>query len=219
MLYVVGTPIGNLEDMTLRGIRILKDCDGVIAENPTHTRRLLAHYEIRKPIATCNEHTTPVQIDAIVERLAMGETLALVSDAGTPGISDPGGKLVAAAVAREVPVSPIPGASALAAVISVAGIPLPEFTFVGFLPKKKGRQTLLRKLADTEWPIILFESPHRLAKTCEQLAAAWGDRPAIVGRELTKVYEEVRRGSLSELAAYFTAKPPKGEIVLVVDKK
>ena len=219
MLYSVGTPIGNLEDMTLRGVRILTECVGVIAENPSHTHKLLAHYQIpKKPVITCNEHTTPYQIERIVEKLATGEDWAMVSDAGTPGISDPGGRLIAACVAAGVEVSPIPGVSSLTALVSVAGIPLQEFSFVGFLPKKKGGQTLLARLADHPWPIVLLESPQRLAKTCGQLHEVWGDREIIVGRELTKLHEEIWRGSLAQAADHFEKFPPKGEIVLVVDR-
>ncbi len=219
MLYVVGTPIGNLEDMTMRGIRILRECTGVIAEDPTHTRKLLNHYEIKVRVIPCNEHATDAKIQQIVSQIEEGGDWAIVSDAGTPGVSDPGGRLVEAALEAGIPVSPIPGVSALTALASIAGIPLPGFTFVGFLPKKKGRQTMLLELAESRWPIVMFESPHRLAKTCAQLAELWGDRWTIVGRELTKLHEEVRRGRLSEMAEYFSKKPPKGEVVLVIDTK
>jgi 16S rRNA (cytidine1402-2'-O)-methyltransferase len=220
MLYIVGTPIGNLEDITLRAIRILGEADLIIAEDPSHTKKLLNHLGIAKPVVKYHEQSRPSDIASIVKRLAAGETGALVTDAGTPGVSDPGGALVAAAREAGVDIVPIPGVSAVTALLSVAGIPTDSYFFVGFLPKKKGRATLMGELTGLDVPIVIFESPMRIAKTCLELAAALGEtRRVIIGRELTKLHEEVWSTTLDEAAKRYAEEQARGEIVLIVDRE
>ncbi|MEH0157875.1 16S rRNA (cytidine(1402)-2'-O)-methyltransferase [Limibacter armeniacum] len=219
-LYIVPTPIGNLEDITLRAIRVLQEVDTILAEDTRNTGFLLKHLDIQKPLHShhaFNEHKTTAQI---VERLKKGEKIALVSDAGTPAISDPGFYLVRACVEAGIKIETLPGASAFVLALVNSGLPVDRFVFEGFLPHKKGRQTKIQALADEERTVVFYESPHRLIKTLEQLLEFWGeDRNACVCRELTKLHEENARGTLSELAAYFKEKGVKGEIVLVVEGK
>jgi len=216
-LYLVPTPIGNLEDITLRAIRILKEVDFVLSEDTRTTGNLLRHFEIGTRLTAYhafNEHQT---VERIVERLRLGETAALVSDAGTPGISDPGFLLVRACLEAGLEVETLPGPTALIPALINSGLPCDSFYFAGFLPHKKGRQTRFRELASMDGTIVLYESPHRLVKTLEQLAEHLGpDRKASVARELTKIHEENARGTLGELILHFSAKQVKGEIVIVV---
>lgn len=219
-LYLVPTPIGNLDDITLRAVNVLKGVDAVLAEDTRTSGILLRHLAISKPLHSYhifNEHQT---VQRLVAQLKEGKTLALVSDAGTPGISDPGFLLVRACVQNDIPVECLPGPTAFVPALVNSGLPNDRFTFEGFLPHKKGRQTRLTELAEEERTMIFYESPHRLLKTLTQFAGVFGpDRPASVSRELTKLYEENRRGPLSELIGYFAAKPIKGEIVVCVQGK
>lgn len=221
MLYIVPTPVGNLEDMTFRAVRILKEANIILAEDTRTSKKLLDYYEIETPIRSYHQHNEHRIVEAVVQQMAAGQTVALVSDAGTPGISDPGFLLVRACVQADVPVQCLPGATAVIPSLVVSGLPCDKFHFEGFLPHKKGRQTRLVYLAELANTFALYESPHRLVKCLTQLGEFCGkDRSAVVCRELTKLYEEVKRGSLEELAAYFGASDKvKGEIVIVVAGK
>lgn len=216
-LYIVPTPIGNLEDMTFRALRILREVDLILAEDTRTSAFLLKHFEITTPMIShhkFNEHKT---VDGLVDRMLNGETIALISDAGTPAISDPGFLIVRACVSRGVEVECLPGATAFVPALVASGLPNDRFCFEGFLPQKKGRQTRLSQLAAEKRTMVFYESPFRLAKTLAQLAEFFGaDRPASVSREISKLHEELRRGSLQELSEYYKQHPPKGEIVLVV---
>ena len=217
-LTLVPTPIGNLEDITLRAIRVLGEVDLVLAEDTRVSGRLLQHLGLKKPLLSYHLHNEHQQTPRLLARLARGERMALVSDAGTPGISDPGFLLVRECLARGLAVECLPGPTALIPALLKSGFGAERFTFEGFLPVKKGRQTRLRELAPEPRTMIFYESPHRLVKTLQQLAEAFGpERPASVSRELTKLFEETQTGTLASLAAEFAARPAiKGEIVLVV---
>ena len=216
-LYVVPTPIGNLEDITLRALRVLKEADLILAEDTRTSRILLDHYQIRKPLLShhkFNEHKT---VQSMVQRILSGETIALISDAGTPGISDPGYLLIHACIEQNIPVEILPGPTALIPAVVGSGLPCERFVFEGFLPLKKGRQTRLSSLKEEERTIVLYESPHRLARTLCDLSASLGnDRKAVVAREISKKFEEFKRGTLGELAAFYQHHPAKGEIVIVI---
>ncbi|MGD1845899.1 MAG: 16S rRNA (cytidine(1402)-2'-O)-methyltransferase [Salibacteraceae bacterium] len=217
-LYLVPTPIGNLSDITLRALETLRSVDLILAEDTRQTAKLLQHYEIKKPVIAHHQHNEHRQVEQLVNRLQAGESMALVSDAGTPGISDPGFLLVRACLAAEIEVECLPGATALVPALVASGLPADRFVFEGFLPLKKGRQTRLEQLAEENRTIVLYESPHRLVKTLGQLVDKFGpDRKAAVSRELTKVYAETRRGSLQELLTHFSAGKVKGELVIVVE--
>lgn len=219
-LYLVPTPIGNLEDITLRAINILKRVDVVLAEDTRTSGMLLKHLGISKPLQSYHIHNEHQTVQKIVGRLLKGETMALVSDAGTPAISDPGFLLVRECLQNGISVECLPGATAFVPALVNSGLPADRFTFEGFLPHKKGRQTRLNALKDEERTMIFYESPHRLLKTLEQLTEfLGGQRAASVSRELTKMYEETINGTLTELTAYFSEKPIKGEIVIVVAGK
>lgn len=217
ILYIVPTPVGNLEDMTYRAIRILREADLVLAEDTRTSGILLKHYDIQNRLMShhkFNEHGTSA---AVVERLQAGQTVALISDAGTPGISDPGFFLVREAVAAGVKVQCLPGATAFVPALVSSGLPCDRFTFEGFLPQKKGRQTRLEALSREERTMIFYESPFRLVKTVHQFAEFFGaERRASVCREISKVHEESVRGTLAEIEAHFTATEPRGEIVIIV---
>ncbi|MBR2230696.1 MAG: 16S rRNA (cytidine(1402)-2'-O)-methyltransferase [Prevotella sp.] len=217
ILYVIPTPVGNLEDMTLRAIRLLREADLVLAEDTRTSGILLKHFDIKTRLMShhkFNEHGTSA---AIVERLLAGQTVALISDAGTPGISDPGFFLVREAVRAGIEVQTLPGATAFVPALVSSGLPCDRFVFEGFLPQKKGRQTRLEALRDEQRTMVFYESPFRLVKTLQQFTEVFGpERPACVCREISKVHEEAVRGTLQELVEHFTAKPPKGEIVIVV---
>jgi len=219
-LYVVGTPIGNLEDITLRAIRILKEVDFIICEDTRWTSKLLNHYSIKKPLVSYHQHSKIRKIDEIVDKLKKGNA-ALVSDAGTPGIADPGNKLVAEALTKGIGVTVVPGPSALTSLLSVAGWSTDRFEFLGFIPHKKGRDKLFHKIKDVDNPVIFYESPHRILKTLQSLADILpDDRQLVLGRELTKIFEQLKRGNAKELLKYFTEKPDKvkGEFVVFVNK-
>lgn len=219
-LYIVPTPVGNLEDMTLRAIRILKEADLVLAEDTRTSSVLLKHYDIQQHLVAhhkFNEHGTAANI---VERLRSGQTIALVSDAGTPGISDPGFLLAREAIAAGIEVITLPGPTACIPALVSSGLPCDRFCFEGFLPQKKGRQTAINNLVDETRTMVFYESPYRLLKLLQQLAEAFGgDRRACVSREISKLHEENRRGTLDELISHFTQTEPRGEIVVVVAGK
>jgi 16S rRNA (cytidine1402-2'-O)-methyltransferase len=217
-LYVVATPIGNLADVTLRAIRVLGEVDVIAAEDTRTTRKLLAHHGIRTPLVSYHEHNETVRTPELLERMRGGETVALVSEAGTPSISDPGYRLIHEAIGAGVSVEPIPGASALLAAIVVSGLPSDAFVFEGFLPRRRSeRRRRLENLASEGRTLVFFEAPHRLDHALTDLLEVLGDRKVALCRELTKLHEEVRRGALSELVAALRRAPVKGEIVLVVE--
>ena len=217
MLYIVPTPIGNLEDITLRALRILKEVSVVLAEDTRTSKRLLQHYGITTPLRAFHAHNEHAVVERVVDELAAGATLALISDAGTPGISDPGFLLARACHKRGVRVECLPGATAFVPALVASGLPCDTFHFEGFLPHKKGRQTRLKYLALLPHTFVLYESPFRLIKCLEELIVVCGpERQACVARELTKLYEEVKTASLAELLEHFTKKEVKGEIVMVV---
>lgn len=216
-LYIVPTPVGNLEDMTFRAVRILKEADLILAEDTRTSSVLFKHYEIRNRVQShhkFNEHRT---VKEIVERVIAGENIALISDAGTPGISDPGFLLVRECIRQGAEVECLPGATAFVPALVVSGLPTDRFCFEGFLPPKKGRQTRLRALAAEERSIVLYESPYRILKTLTQLAEFFGkERRASLSRELSKRFEETCRGTIEELISYFFVNEPKGEFVIIV---
>jgi 16S rRNA (cytidine1402-2'-O)-methyltransferase len=217
-LYLVPTPIGNLEDITLRAIRILKEVDLVLAEDTRTSGFLLRHLEISKPLMAFHMHNEHKVTDMLVQRLQKGETMALVSDAGTPGISDPGFMLARACVEAGIDIECLPGPTAFVPALVNSGLPCERFVFEGFLPQKKGRQTRLKSLVTEERTLVIYESPHRLVKSLSELAEYFGaDRRASVSRELTKLHEETQRGTLTELAEYFSKQTVKGEIVMCVE--
>lgn len=219
-LYIVPTPIGNLEDITLRAIRILKEADLILAEDTRTSGKLLNHYEIQAkkfPYHQFNEHKV---LPDLIARMLSGETMAMITDAGTPGISDPGFLLVRECIKNNIEVECLPGATAFIPALVNSGLPSDKFYFEGFLPHKKGRQTRLKELAELPTTLVFYESPHRLQKTLAQFIEFFGaDRQISVSRELTKIHEENVRGSVSEVAAYFESKVIKGEIVIVVGQK
>jgi 16S rRNA (cytidine1402-2'-O)-methyltransferase len=215
-LYVVATPIGNLGDVTARAREVLAACDAVVAEDTRHSGKLLEHLGLKKPFLSLPAFDEAARAEPIVRRLVEGASLALVTDAGTPGISDPGALLVRAAVAAGVPVIPVPGASAAVAAVSVSGFAEGRFHFAGFLPRKAShREEMLAELSALRAQLVFYESPQRLRETLLDLRAALGDRPALVARELTKLHEELARGALSELAGHFSGEV-RGEAVIVV---
>lgn len=217
MLYLVPTPIGNLKDITLRALEVLKEVDLILAEDTRNTSHLVQHYGIQKPLSPYHQHNEHKVLQHLVDQLLAGKKMALVTDAGTPGISDPAFLLVRECIRQGVKVESLPGATAFVPALVNSGLPTDRFVFEGFLPPKKGRQTLLKKLAEEERTMILYESPMRLVKTLEELAGYFGeDRPASVSRELTKMFEETARGTLKSLFEHFSAKPVKGEVVLVI---
>ncbi|PKP00680.1 MAG: 16S rRNA (cytidine(1402)-2'-O)-methyltransferase [Bacteroidetes bacterium HGW-Bacteroidetes-9] len=216
-LYLVPTPIGNLEDMTFRAVRILKEVNVILAEDTRKTGMLLKHFGIENKLASHHMHNEHRTAENIAGRIAAGESIALVTDAGTPGISDPGFLLVRTCIAMGLEVESLPGPTAFVPALVNSGLPCDRFYFEGFLPHKKGRQTRLAFLSSLTYTIVLYESPFRLVKTLEQLAEMMGpDRKACVSRELTKMFEENRRGTLSELASYYGQTTPKGEIVITI---
>lgn len=219
-LYLVPTPIGNLEDITLRAIKVLKEVDVVLAEDTRTSGKLLKHYEIATPLQSHHMHNEHKQVEALVQKLKGGAVYALISDAGTPAISDPGFLLTRACVENDIEVECLPGATAFVPALVNSGLPNDRFVFEGFLPIKKGRQTKLQELAEETRTMIFYESPHKLLKTLAQFVDYFGaDRPISVSRELTKLYEETVRGTLSEVLEHFTQKAPKGEFVVIVGGK
>jgi 16S rRNA (cytidine1402-2'-O)-methyltransferase len=218
MLYLVPSPIGNLQDITLRALDVLKEVDVILAEDTRNSARLLNHFQIQKPLTPYHQHNEHKVLQHLVDQLVAGKNMAVLTDAGTPGISDPAFLLVRECIRNNVKVETLPGATAFVPALVNSGLPINRFCFEGFLPLKKGRQTLLKKLATEERTMVFYESPMRLVKTLEELQTYFGpERQAAVSRELTKLFEETKRGSLAELAQYFGSKPVKGEIVLVVE--
>ena len=219
-LWLVPTPIGNLADITYRAVSVLQSADAILCEDTRTSGVLLRHYNIQKSLTPYHLHNEHKVLSLLVSRLKEGQQLALLTDAGTPGISDPGFLLVRECVREGIDVECLPGATAFVPALVQSGLPASSFCFEGFLPVKKGRQTAMKAIAEEERTVILYESPHRLARTLRELAEHCGpDRQAAVCRELTKLFEETRRGTLSALAGHYEAHPPKGEIVLVVGGK
>ena len=219
-LYVVPTPIGNLGDITLRALDILRSVDSILAEDTRTSGFLLKHYQISKPLQSFHIFNEHKALQSVIQKLKDGETMALVSDAGTPGISDPGFLLVRECLKQNLKIECLPGATAFVPALVKSGFPTDRFAFEGFLPHKKGRQTLLRELAEEERTIILYESPHRLVKTLEQMVEFFGsNRLVSVSRELTKLHEETFTGTMTDALAHFQKKDVKGEIVMIVNGK
>ncbi len=219
-LYIIPTPIGNLEDITLRAIRLLKEVDLVLAEDTRTSRKLFSHYEIETSLVSFHMHNEHQVLLKYIDRLKSGETFALISDAGTPAISDPGFLLVRECVKEGIEVDCLPGATACVPALVNSGLPNEKFVFEGFLPVKKGRQTRLKLLAEEERTMVFYESPYRIIKTLNQFAEYFGkDRKASVSREISKIFEETIRGSVSEILRHFEEKKPKGEFVIVVEGK
>lgn len=217
-LFIVPTPIGNLEDITLRAINVLKSVDLILAEDTRTSSFLLRHLQIEKPLRSYHQHNEHKIIEDLITSLNSGKNIALISDAGTPGISDPGFLLIREAIAKDVTIISLPGATAFVPALVNSGLPCNEFSFYGFLPQKKGRQTRLKRLALEEKTFIVYESPFRLVKLLEELKLYLGaTRKASVSRELTKLFEETKRGTLDELIIFYSAKVVKGEIVVVVE--
>ena len=215
-LYIISTPIGNLKDVTHRSLELLSDVDLIAAEDTRRTGVLLKHYDIKTPLSSFNSYNQVKKSDRLIARLTAGHDLALVSDAGTPGVSDPLYYLVKAALDQRVPVVSLPGPSAVLVALTVSGLPINRFVFEGFLPRKKGRKKLIEELAQEKRTIVLFESPHRIVKTLNELYQVMGDRKAVLARELTKIHEEVIRGTLGTLATKAEEQKLKGEITLVI---
>ncbi len=216
-LYLVGTPIGNLEDITLRALRILREADQIAAEDTRHTQKLLQHYEISRPLVSYHEHNEMTRAPELLIALEQGAKIALVSDAGMPLVSDPGYRLVTLCLRHQIPVVPVPGPSALLAALSASGLPNEEFLFVGFLPQRSGeRRRALERLRIEDRTIILYEAPHRIAECVADAQEILGDRPACLAREVTKLHEEFRRGKLSVIASSLEERPARGEITLLI---
>jgi 16S rRNA (cytidine1402-2'-O)-methyltransferase len=216
-LYLVGTPIGNLEDITLRALRILREADQIAAEDTRHTQKLLQHYEIARPLVSYHEHNEMTRAPELLIALEQGANIALVSDAGMPLVSDPGHRLVALCLRHQIAVVPVPGPSALLAALSASGLPNEEFLFVGFLPQRSGeRRRALERLRIEDRTIIFYEAPHRIANCVADALEILGDRPACLAREVTKLHEEFRRGKLSVIAVSLNERPARGEITLLV---
>lgn len=217
-LYLVPTPIGNLSDITFRAVEVLKTVDLILAEDTRQARKLLSHYGINTPLQSHHSFNEHRSVESVSDRIAGGMTVALISDAGTPGISDPGFLLARKCIENDIPVETMPGPTALIPAIVNSGLPCDRFTFEGFLPQKKGRNKRITALKDEQRTMIFYESPYRLTRLLEELSEVFGgERRASVARELSKIYEENNRGTLAELQEYYTNKPPKGEIVVVVE--
>ncbi|MCA9374629.1 MAG: 16S rRNA (cytidine(1402)-2'-O)-methyltransferase [Candidatus Gracilibacteria bacterium] len=209
MLYIVATPIGNLEDITYRAVRILKEVDHIAAEDTRHSRILLEKYDIKTPTISFHSYSDERKLSQLIDKLKEGKSIALISDAGTPGISDPGYKLIVAAREEGIQVVPIPGPSAFLAALQASGLPTHQFLYLGFLPLKKGRQTLLQSLQEEQRTIIFYESPHRLVKTLAELHDYFGDRQLVIARELTKIHEEYFHGTSAQALQHFTGLNPE----------
>ena len=218
VLYIVSTPIGNLEDITFRAIRILKDSSLIAAEDTRRSKVLLSHYNISTPTISYYEHNRYTRIPKLIDHLIDGENIALITDAGTPGISDPGYRLIRAAINSDCRVESIPGASASLAALVASGLPTDRFIFEGFLPHKKGRKGKLEKVKDIDATIIFYESPNRLVRTLNDILEYIGDRPIAIGRELSKKFEEIMRGRVSDILSHYNTNKPKGEFVIVIGK-
>jgi 16S rRNA (cytidine1402-2'-O)-methyltransferase len=219
-LYIVPTPIGNLEDITLRALSVLKECDLILAEDTRNTLFLLKHFNIEKQVRSNHQHNEHKLLQELVDIIGQGKTVALVSDAGTPGISDPGFLLVRECIKNNINVETLPGATAFVPAIVNSGLPCDTFVFVGFLPQKKGRQSKLVTLEEEERTMVFYESPFRLVKALEEFTEHFGaERKVSVSRELTKMFEETKRGTVQEVLDHFNSKPVKGEIVIVLEGK
>ncbi|MBI5152232.1 16S rRNA (cytidine(1402)-2'-O)-methyltransferase [Candidatus Peregrinibacteria bacterium] len=217
MLYIVSTPIGNLEDITLRAIRMLKEADYIAAEDTRHSKILLDKYEIKTPQISFHSYSDDRKLAQLIDLLKSGKNIALISDAGTPGISDPAYKLIQTALENDIKIIPIPGPSAFLAALVASGLHMHNFIYYGFLPLKKGRQTLFTSWRNEDRTIIFYESPHRIIKTLEQIHKILGDNwQIVIARELTKIHEEILRGNFAEIISHFKQKPPKGEFVLLL---
>ena len=217
-LFIVSTPIGNLADITFRAVETLKTVSFIAAEDTRRTRKLLNHFDIKTKLISYYEHNRFARIPQILQHLESGKDVAVVTDAGTPGVSDPAYKLIRSVIQVDVKVEPIPGPSAFLTALVASGLPTDRFLFVGFLPPKKGRRKKLSDLASPEATLILYENPKRVVKTLSDIATFLGDRPAVVCRELTKVHEEIIRGTISELLSYFSQESPRGECVIMIGK-
>ena len=215
-LYIVATPIGNLADITLRALRILKEVDLILCEDTRVTKKLLDHYQIKTPTMSYHQHSGTVKSEKVLNQLNQGKALALATDAGTPGVCDPGGKIIAEAVLAGHQVIPVPGPSAMAAAVAIAGLPLDKFLFLGFLPHKKGRQTLLKKIAESDYPVILYESVHRIEKLLSELNQS---SRIVVCRELTKKFETIYRGTAEAVKAKLKPSEIKGEFTVIIEGK
>jgi 16S rRNA (cytidine1402-2'-O)-methyltransferase len=216
-LYIVATPIGNLEDITFRAVRILKEVTLIAAEDTRHSRKLLSHFGITTRLTPYHDHNERLKTDYLLEMLREGNSIAIITDAGTPCIADPGYRIARAAAAAGIRVVPIPGPSAIVTALSAAGLPTDRFAFEGFLPAKQGkRRSRLAELKDDERVVVYYEAPHRLAETLADMAELLGEREAVVARELTKIHEEFRHGQLEELAAHFGREGVKGEVVILI---
>ncbi|RMD88748.1 MAG: 16S rRNA (cytidine(1402)-2'-O)-methyltransferase [Calditrichaeota bacterium] len=218
-LFLVSTPIGNLKDITLRALEVLSQVDLIAAEDTRRTKILLQHYNIEKPMTSYHDFNKERKIPILLERLKKGESIAVVSDAGTPGISDPAFKLVRACIEQDIPIDAIPGATAFVPALILSGLPTDRFVFEGFLPAKKGRKKRIEALKDETRTIIFYESPYRLKKTVEELTPYFGDRPAALVREITKKFQEIHRGTLKELKERLNQITMKGEFVLIIQGK
>lgn len=221
MLYIVATPIGNLSDITLRALEVLKSVDLILCEDTRQTQKLLSHFDIHKPLLSYHQHSKISKISHIIDLLKRGQNLALVSDAGTPGISDPGNKLISELneVLPNLKISPIPGACAMASALSVCGFPTDKFTFLGFPPHKKGRHKFFRNIDEIKGVAVFYESPHRAVKALEELKEIIGDRKIVVCREMTKFFESFYRGTCKEVLSLIKPEEIKGEFAIVVDRK
>ncbi len=220
-LFVVATPIGNLEDITLRALKVLGEVDFIACEDTRHSGILLNHYKIKKQLISFHQHSKLQKVDYIIDKIKKGENCALITDAGTPNISDPGGVLIEKAWQNNISVVSIPGVSAVASILSIANFPVNSFLFLGFLAKKKGRQTLLRNLMkagslELYEAVVLYESPYRIIRTLQDFQLAIGNKDVVIGRELTKKFEEIYRGKISDAITYYTQKEPKGEFAIIV---
>lgn len=218
ILHIVATPIGNLKDMTFRAVEVLQQVALIAVEDTRHSRILLNHYSIHTPVISYYEHNRLARIPGILEKLQSGQDVAVITDAGTPGISDPAYKLIRAAIEAGIQITSVPGPTAAIAALAAGGLPTDRFSFEGFLPAKKGRRKRLKELSEKQETIVLYESPHRLVRTLTDLKTYLGNRPVVVGRELTKIHETFHRGTLEELMSYFTEKSPRGECVILVGK-
>lgn len=218
MLYVVSTPIGNLEDITYRAVRTLSESDLIICEDTRQTQKLLQRYEIKKPLLSYHSHSKIQRVDHIIDELQRDKNVSLVSDAGTPGISDPGFVLIEKAIEQGIKVVPVPGAAAFLTALAASGLPTHEFVYLGFLPHKKGRETMLKQIAAEDKTVVFYESPHRLLKALEQLCQFCPDKKIVVARELTKMFEEFFRGTVREAFEYFKNGKVLGEFVILVSQ-